>query len=685
MRVTRSRGHVAQAALAAAVLAAMPAGVAGETGEEAAVPPPEGKVAIASGEGSVTEALQGKEGVRIQTLCTHCNSANIQVGGLNEDLVPVLWDGFPLFGGLATSLVLNMLPPDSVAEATVLKGPGDAGAPSTAVGGTIALEGAEAGEVPWLSALGGAGSFGLHQGTVRLAGEAASWLSGSVCFGRTTADAVDDDGDGWHDVTAVDRDFAAGEIRIRPGSRHRLTVGGSYVAEDDTEGKGGFDIVSYVLSGMGGTPSFAWTREDSLLDRREYRVGWDWSFRRGGGLKLRLLEALRHQSVLSQLTGYQGPGYSNELEERLGIRQRQLFGSLSIDRPLGFAWRVSAGVEAVHDSARARVKDSITPVEEEYLKTWSAYASAGYAPAPGWRLDFGLRWDDDEVFGSQLSPRMSVRVYPASGVMLRLLAGRTFRAPRSIFSEVCCGQQLQRNVLEDGTVLVRPEDAWTVGLEGVYQPSPELRASLYVATTGFEDHILRVVAESRSWIQTYANVNVPHARSETAEVAVTWRPARRWTIEGSLGWLSFRRRGPDVPVATIRRTISLLETVPIPMDRIPYRPDRTGSVGVTYAGEGGYLLSLQANFTGSMLIQHFGDDPLTGASILLPDLVETPGFWLVNLAAEIPLSQRLALVAGAENLTGRIQNDLGDPRTDFNWGPLTGRSWRAAFRVSLDG
>ena len=45
---------------------------------------PDDKVSIDESESSVTGSLQGKEGVRIQTMCTHCNSANIQVGGLNQ-------------------------------------------------------------------------------------------------------------------------------------------------------------------------------------------------------------------------------------------------------------------------------------------------------------------------------------------------------------------------------------------------------------------------------------------------------------------------------------------------------------------------------------------------------------------------------------------------------------------------
>ena len=72
--------------------------------DESAIPSqPVRKSRIDAGTTMLSEVLQGNDGVRIQTLCTHCNSANIQCGGLSEDLVPLKRDGFPILGGLATS------------------------------------------------------------------------------------------------------------------------------------------------------------------------------------------------------------------------------------------------------------------------------------------------------------------------------------------------------------------------------------------------------------------------------------------------------------------------------------------------------------------------------------------------------------------------------------------------------
>ena len=37
-----------------------------------------------------------------------------------------------------------------------------------------------------------------------------------------------------------------------------------------------------------------------------------------------------------------------------------------------------------------------------------------------------------------------------------------------------------------------------------------------------------------------------------------------------------------------------------------------------------------------------------------------------------------------DNALDEIQTDMGDPTTDYNWGPLVGRTWRAGVRVYLD-
>ena len=87
-----------------------------------------------------------------------------------------------------------------------------------------------------------------------------------------------------------------------------------------------------------------------------------------------------------------------------------------------------------------------------------------------------------------------------------------------------------------------------------------------------------------------------------------------------------------------------------------------------------------------MVIQQFADDPgfAPSTNLLLEDFRETDGFWMANASFSLPLSEQVELSGGILNLTDKIQTDLADPTTDYNWGPLTGRNFYFTVRYHLD-
>jgi len=647
---------------------------------------------------AVSGALQGKDGVRIQTLCTHCNSANIQVGGLSRDLVPMLRDGFPIVGGLHTSYVLGVLPGDSIAEAQVVKGPGVAALSNAAAGGEIRLTGSTPSEVPWFDFLAQTGSYSLQRASARLAGSLAPWASGSVALGTTEADPVDDDGDGWVDVPAVDRRFAEADLRLSPGSDHEILLGISYIDEDNPLGRGAFDPFLFILEGVDG-----WTREDTRFERQEIRAGWIWRSPTRGALEVRALAAERTQIVSSQVTAVSdalGPE-ANRLIDRFDIDETNLWAAVSYEQPLGLNWRIVGGLETSQQEIAAINREPLTgiggqPLVEsgalESVDLFSAHVDVGWTPSPAWDLQFGLRRDVADLVtdletdpapttrtDSEFSPRLTVRYFPAREWMLRLVAGSTFRPPKPILAQVCCGQRYQT------TERVHAERGRTVGLEVSYQPTPRLRAAAYVARTDFDDHLLRLVGWSQVFIQTYALANIPESTARRAELSLGWTPWRSLTLDASVGWLSFKNTAEDdqVDVHVTPPSRAAPVVVPITIDRIPYQAVSWGTLSASLSLRK-FLLGAQANYTGTMPIQQFERLP-QNSRLDTEKMRETPGFWLVNLSAELPLNRHVSLLLAANNVTDRIQDDLGDPTTDYNWGPLAGRSWQAAVKVRLGG
>jgi outer membrane receptor for ferrienterochelin and colicin len=653
---------------------------AAEQREERAETPVETGIEVDAGAASVTSALQGKEGVRIQTLCTHCNSANVQVGGLSSDLVPIEVDGYPVFGGLATSMIFGILPADTVADAQIAKGPGAAVAPGRAAGGVIRLTESTPEELPRIDYSGELGSFDRARAVLRVAGPLGGRASGRLVAGQESADAVDGDDDGINDVGALDRTFFEGRLDVEVGRDHRLDFGFSWIDEDSTNGRGKYDLLADLLD-LADRP--VWVREDTLLEREEYRAGWEWRLGQGRTLNLRLLADDRDTTLRDQETRYPVPGFDTSLEDRLVINEKNEWGSIAYRHPIGLKHRFTAGVETRDQDVTAL--DVVGPdFFEDTVDSWSAFVDFDTRLGSMLNLEVGIRHDDAEWGAvdldsfrskSRTQPRATLSLRPAGGVTLKLIAGGTFRVPRPIFTEVCCGQQPVRNAD------TAPEFGTGVGLEGIYQPSPDLRVSFWAARTDFDDHILRLVGRSDFYQPVYAVANVGEARAETAEAAVRWSPLEWLTLDASAGWLSFENRGDrDVPVEVSRPT----QTVLVPIDDIPYLPERTASLAATFSLPRQIELSGQANYTGSMLIQQYDSD-IFAFPLLLDELRETPDFWLVNLAVRAPLPADFELVVGVDNLTDEVQDDMDDPTTDYNWGPLVGRTWRAGLRFTYGG
>ena len=85
-----------------------------------------------------------------------------------------------------------------------------------------------------------------------------------------------------------------------------------------------------------------------------------------------------------------------------------------------------------------------------------------------------------------------------------------------------------------------------------------------------------------------------------------------------------------------------------------------------------------------MPIQQYNENPAAAQNVLLPEMRDSGDFWLVNLSFRAPLGKHLTLEGGVANLTNKLQTDLGDPTTDYNWGPLNGKSYRLGLKYHLD-
>jgi len=632
---------------------------------------------------------------RVQSLCTHCNAANVQLAGLSKDLVSLRRDGAPIVDGLSASYLLSILPEDSVERVTLSRALSIASQPADAAGGLIEFTSATGERRPFVDLSAELGSFDFQQLRGRVSTPLAlDWLA-TLTVGHARADAIDGDDDGIVDAPAIARDYVDGLLQWQPDRRRSLRVGTQFIDERNPNGRGGFDALRFVLDGVD-----AWTREDSLFQRREGRFQWR---QRSGKVDYAItgLIADHRQRQRSQLTADADflPG-ADRLIDRFDVEQDQLWFGSNLQRRFGERFVLRGGVEYRDHEVRANSLEplqvivsgmAITQRAFERVRQRGIFIDGRWLVGAASEFQFGVRQQelrlttrlDSAPSSSPLRrddgwlPRLRWSWFVADGLQLSLFASRSLRAPKPILAEICCGQRYQT------TENARVERATNWGAELNWSASPRLSLSLFTARSDFEDHLLRVVGWSQTFIQTYALTNIPSARADRAEAALRWEASSEWSLRASASLLSFNNRGdPIVDVFVSPPSFGAVIVQPIALKRVPYVPRRSASVSLSYDGSGRMRWFLQADFNDEVAVQSF--ERLSANSSLRSDsLQETDSFWLVSAGLRGEWSRDLGYFLRLENLTNEIQSDLGDPTTDYNWGPLSGRAFRAGLTLSL--
>lgn len=661
---------------------------AAEQGDVVSPPPPESK------------GLQGNEGVVVQTMCTNCNSANIDLGGLGGELLPIDVDGFPLVGGLMTIYALQVDGP-LIANIAVSKGPGDYEAPPEAIGGWIHITSPPSQKRAPLTAITETGSFGWRN--AHLLG---SWSHKGLMLGGQYVNAqsnpVDANDDGFHETGELDRRMLRAEARYLFSNGTLITAAANDIREDGPFGHG-----KYFAPAPGSGDGVRYGREDAFVNADGQHLGLDAPIGENGRLTVRAMAFNRlhetfEQSVSPEQLTLDQVFTIDESHRTVDLR----YGHFLVDRGLQF----SAGV-----SWRTQEDDIIawqqTDIQlKDVLDKWSSVgvdAGVNWQVSPRWGLRFGSRYDrftwSDETLRTGLverkenavSPRARVTFKPSDAWQFALSLGKGARAPRPIYEEVCCGQRLSP------TSNVQLETSRAVAFDAQWQPNATIRVGLYAHRTELDDHIVRMVATSLIGVQTYALGNFPEARYQGVTLTSRLRLMQGFNADISLTALQADSTGgPAVVYHFLPIGPSQLYRHEIPFDRVPYTARRSGTLQLGYnAPTGKWDGLVQAQYQGSMPIQHwfasFNDVSSGACSLFGPGgvdpqlclkngLQDTPDFWVYNARFSLRLAKWLRLNGGVDNLGDYVQSDLLDPTNDYNWGPIRGRYFYGGLTFTVD-
>ena len=641
---------------------------------------------------SLAQALQADSGVFVTTVCTNCNNADLAMGGLSNDHVPVSCDGLPVPPGLAQIYLLSIVPPAMIDRVVVTRGAGSAALGGAAVGGGIDISRrASQTDGAWLDLsvdAGGDGWSGTRLSATgrrgRVGGEAiASWAS---------SDRVDANDDGSPELPSFDRYTVEAHGDVSLAGRQTLRLGGMRYRESQQDGPAAFDLRTFDRTG-----EMHDNREDVELTRDQLDLVYRVSLPDGSEVRLAGLAADRAQEVAETQQWDAPDGFPTYF-----IDERLRHGSAAWSRPwgdrvlarAGASWdRRDTGVIDVLYNLRRNLSQHV-PLEEalrlsleqdahEWTTERGVWLETDVAATPRLSLTAGARWidltardqEDRPAWramplpqGDRIVPRAAATWKPLDSLMLRLSAGAGFRAPDPIFEEVCCGRRYRNN---RG---VRVERSRAVGLEATWQPSARLRLGGTLFVTDFEDLVVKLVSVSYQWAPTYQHTNVPRARTSSAGLDARWELASWITAKAAVSWLRPENRTEGDAIPILVDAFGTPVSITMHEGTIPYIARRAASLSLEMRPSSRATVALITQHTGSMRIQSF--DRTTPQPPLASDAIgfaSTPAFWTLNASASWALGRGLGLFVGVDNATDYVETDLGLPWFDHDWGPLRGR------------
>jgi outer membrane receptor protein involved in Fe transport len=631
---------------------------------------------------NVADALAG-DGVTVQTVCTNCNNADLSLGGLGNDFVPITCDELPVTTGLAQIYLLAVMPATMIDKVAVERGACDAAREAAAVGGGITIERSTPKPGVQVNASADAGAFGWAGARADLAGK-KDWFGGTFAATYGTSDAIDSNDDTNPDLPSFDRRTFEGHAEFEPAEHHVLRVGAADYLEHQKDGPSAFDFLSY-LDPSNTSGEIKYNKENVDLARRQYDVVYEGSTADGSKLVVAGLYAKRSEDIFENLRWFNPvniPTYK--------IDEKDTAGTFAWSRPVGTAWRLRAGaswmsrdyavIDLLFNLFGQRPLDFTLTERSTELGAWGSFE---YAPSSAIGLTIGARYaafdyDDNETrpfmlaldlpHGNRVLPRAALNWKPAEDWTVRFTAGAGFRQAQPTYDEVCCGRRYRNN---RG---IEMETSIAAGIEGIYQPGPALRLRAAASVTSFDNYVLKMITSSFFYRPTYQNANVPQARFSTLELDAAWTIARWIGMTGSISWLDAENRtaGDAVPVLIDTGGSGLLAYT-FHFDTIPYVAKRNAALSLTVRPIRSGMVSVRAAYTGPMLIQQM---QASGASVIggtLTDLYETPSFATLSIRYDQTLPKGIALYAGVDNALDFIETTLGKPRYNYNWGPLRGR------------
>jgi outer membrane receptor for ferrienterochelin and colicins len=390
---------------------------------------------------SIFESLQNVNGVRPQVNCNICNTGDIHINGLEGPYTMVLIDGMPIVSGLATVYGLTGIPQALIDRIEVVKGPASTLYGSEAVGGLINVITKNPLSAPIFSVDGfatGWGETNLDLGIRSKWGSKVQSLTGISGFYYDNP--VDNNGDGFTDLTLAKRISLFQKIQVARPNNRVFNVAARYVYEDRWGGE-----MNWTKADRGG---------DQVYGESIYTSRWEtfgvWQLPTSENLNLQFSANGHSQNSVYGSTIYIA-------DQTIG------FGQLTWNKTLAkhnFLFGAAYRFTHYDDNTTATSADEVNQPSVIHLP--GIFVQDELKISPSQSLLLGGRLDYNSVHGSVFSPRVNYKKsWNDNSTILRLSAGNGFRVA-NVFTEDHAALTGAREVVF--TEELRPETSWNTNM-----------------------------------------------------------------------------------------------------------------------------------------------------------------------------------------------------------------------------
>ncbi len=605
---------------------------------------------------SLLDALAFEPGIRIDTQCSICNTAQVKLSGLPGRYTLLLIDGLPVFSSLGQTYGLANIPAADIERIEVVKGAASVLYGTDAIGGVINVITRRPTDKPRAGMRFEAGDFGF----LNLMGHASmrrDQFGVSVVGNLTNHDKIDRDGDGVSEFSGYDRAYVSSAIHWDPRDDLNVMLRGSF-GQERRQGGGMGSLLTAIDDDDKREIS------ESVLSRRvdsAFKANWTPSPR------------LRLESTLGVTHHYQDSDYAGEIYV---ARQLMLFAQQAVFVDLAPRYHLLGGLSYRLE----RLSENIALSEYSYHMP-GIFAQGEWHITDRVEWVHGARFDWHNEFGAVITPQTAFKFVPFDNLTIRASGGMGFRAPTAFFENF-------HGVRPEGYSLVydacKAERSVSSGLSITYDGGRHIVATL----SGSFNHVMNPISLETSesvegeGVDQVRYFNADEALSVVSvELQAQSRPLS-W-LRPSLGYGFYHYDDPGGALLSAAPTHQITLGLDFPVDSI------------------GFMASINAELNAPMDLRHaygmgYGARPGTTLAGYLdeesawdenrPKRSRSPWYGILNVRVEQRIWGGLSVFAGVENLLDYHQADKESPiffpmedgmlepaDVIYIWGPMRGR------------